>query len=134
MPLESHAVVQVAIEYSHNLGPEADIELLARRIARRLCDTSGVFPPASVQVTAHCLTQYVVGDGPGERAFVNITARLGGACPEGLESGYFQSLFDLVTDHLADLYERRSLSIAMWVEESRATAWFEQSNLAVAPA
>lgn len=126
--LEVRTLVQVAIEYSHNLGPEADMETLFRKVARKLCDSDGVFLPSSVQVTGRCVMEYVVGDGPGERAFVNLSVGLGARRPEDLRSGYLQELFDVVTDHLADLYQRRRLSIAMQVLEPRAIASFQQDN------
>src|SRR5208283_1627771 len=65
------------VEYTDNLGKEAAIPALLEKIAAKFRDSNGVFPTGGIRVRAIRLAEYVIADGKGDDAFVNVTAKIG---------------------------------------------------------
>ena len=117
------------VEYTDNLAAEGDIQGLLRKLAARLCDSGGVFPPGGVRVRAIRLTEYVVADGREDDAFVNLTVRIGPGRPDDFKKSFFGAVFRLVEDHFADLYTRRYLALTLYVEEADEAGSFKKNNI-----
>ncbi len=117
------------VEYTDNLGADADIPGLLRKLAARLCDNGGVFPKGGVRVRAIRLTEYVIADGMEDDAFVNLTVKLGPGRPDDFKKAFFGGLFKIVEDHFAALFARRYLALSLYVAEADEAASFKKNNI-----
>lgn len=117
------------VEYTDNLGSEADIPALLRKLAEKLCDSGGVFPVGGVRVRAIRLSEYVVADGAEDDAFVNVTVKIGPGRPEAFKKDFFGALFAIVEAHFAELFARRYLALSLYVEEADEAGSFKKNNI-----
>jgi 5-carboxymethyl-2-hydroxymuconate isomerase len=121
----AHAIV----EYTDNLGPDADIPRLLKTIAAKLNDSGGVFPLGGIRVRAIRLTEYVIADGQDDYAFVNTTIKMGPGRPESFKTAFFGELFELIKAHFAEIYARRYLALSLYVEEADEAGSFKHNNI-----
>lgn len=120
----AHAVV----EYTNNLGPDADIRGLLNKIARAMVDTDGVFPIGGIRVRAIKLEDYVVADGQADDAFVNIEVRMAAGRPDEFKQQFFSALFDMAKAHFAPLAAQRYFALSMYVQDLPALS-FKDNNI-----
>lgn len=121
----AHAIV----EWTDNLEGEADIPGLLALIAAEMRGADGVFPWGGIRVRGIKLTDYVIADGRGDDAFVNITIKMGAGRSAEFKARFFTGLFDKVKMHFADLYERRYLALSLYVEEADDQGSFKHNNI-----
>ncbi|MFV3127101.1 5-carboxymethyl-2-hydroxymuconate Delta-isomerase [Niveispirillum sp. KHB5.9] len=117
------------VEYTDNLADEGDIPGLLRKLAAKLCDSGGVFPPGGVRVRAIRLSEYVVADGAEDDAFVNLTVKIGPGRPDEFKKAFFGAVFAIVEDHFTDLFARRYLALTLYVEEADEAGSFKKNNI-----
>jgi 5-carboxymethyl-2-hydroxymuconate isomerase len=113
-------MINVTVAYTDNLGPEADMPALLRRIAARLEADFGHDSMVGVSIGAVRLTDFVVGDGRPDWGSVTVTAKLPADRLDELRERLLQDLTALVERHLADFYVRRSLTISIELAPSEA--------------
>lgn len=106
-------MINVTVSYTDNLGPEADMPSLLRRIAARLEHDYGHDSMIGVCIGAVRLTDFFVGDGRADWASVDLAARLPADRLEELRERLLEDLTGLIETHLADFYSRRSLTISV---------------------
>ena len=106
-------MINVTVTYTDNLGPEADIPSLLRRIAARLEADYGRESMVGVCIGATRLADFIVGDGRPDWASVTLRARLPADRLEDLRERLLQDLTSLVETHLVDLVIDRSLTISV---------------------
>jgi 5-carboxymethyl-2-hydroxymuconate isomerase len=106
-------MINVTVTYTDNLGPEADMPSLLRRIAARLETDYGHDSMVGVGIGATRLTDFIVGDGRADWASVAITARLPADRLESLRERLLEDLTALAETHLADFYRGLSLTISV---------------------
>jgi 5-carboxymethyl-2-hydroxymuconate isomerase len=106
-------MINVTVTYTDNLGPEADIAGLLRKIAVRLEADFGSEPMVGVCIGAMRLTDFVVADGRADRASVTLRATLPEDRLEDLRARLLDDLSTLVEGHLVDLYGGHSLTTAI---------------------
>ena len=121
----AHAIV----EWTDNLEGQADIRGLLELIAAAMRDSGGVFPWGGIRVRAIKLFDYVIADGKGDDAFINITIRMGPGRSVEFKRTFFSALFEQVKVHFAALYESRSLALSMYVEEADEAGSFKHNNI-----
>lgn len=121
----AHAIV----EWTDNLEGEADIHGLLSLIAAEMRDSGGVFPWGGIRVRGVKLSDYVIADGEGDDAFVNITVKMGAGRPAEFKARFFGQLFDKVKAHFAALYDRRYLALSLYVEEADEAGSFKHNNI-----
>lgn len=117
------------VEYTDNLGPEADIPGLLGKIAAKLRDSGGVFPVGGIRVRAYPVHDYVIADGADDYAFVHVVVKIGAGRPDEFKRRFFGVLFDIVKAHFADLFERRYLALSLYVEEAGEAGSFKHNNI-----
>jgi 5-carboxymethyl-2-hydroxymuconate isomerase len=120
-----HAIV----EYSANLAPDGDIPSLLGSIAEAMRATNGVFPIGGIRVRAVRCDDYVIADGDPENAFVVVTFKIGPGRPEAFKAEFFPRAFEVLKAHFAEMYERRPLSLALYVEELDEAGSFKHNNI-----
>ncbi|MFD1706464.1 5-carboxymethyl-2-hydroxymuconate Delta-isomerase [Siminovitchia sediminis] len=118
----------VIVEYTDNIKKEARIKSLLKKINESMIDSNGVFPVGGIRSRAIELNDYVVADGTEDDAFVHVALKIGaGRSEEDLKQAC-DKLFEVVKEHFADLYEKRTLALSMEIEEfSRPT--YKQNNI-----
>lgn len=122
----AHAIV----EWTDNL--EADgfaIRPLLELIAQTMRDSDGVFPWGGIRVRGVRLTDYVVSDGLGDDAFINVTVKMGAGRSAAFKQTFFSGLFDAIKAHTADLFARRGLALSLYVEEADEQGSFKHNNI-----
>ena len=119
----------VIVEYTDNLGPEAEIAGLLRKIAAKMADSGGEFPLGGIRVRAVRLSEYVIADGKDDYAFVNATVKIGAGRSTAFKQTFFGEMFDIVTQHFAELSARRYLALTLYVEEADEAASFRRNNI-----
>ena len=106
-------MINVTVTYTNNLGPEADMPGLLRKIAARLEHDYGRESMVGVCIGSVRLTDFFVGDGRADWASVAIVARLPADRLEELRARLLEELTGLIEAHLADFHDRRSLTISV---------------------
>jgi 5-carboxymethyl-2-hydroxymuconate isomerase len=106
-------MINVTVTYTDNLGPEADVPELLRRIGARLEADFGRDSMVGVCIGAVRMTDFIVGDGRPDWASVAVSARLPEDRLEALREQLLQDLTALVETHLAQFYVSRSLTISV---------------------
>jgi 5-carboxymethyl-2-hydroxymuconate isomerase len=106
-------MINVTVTYTDDLGPEADMPALLRKIAARLEADYGRESMVGVCIGAVRLTDFIVGDGRPGWASVTVSVRLPEDRLEELREHLLQDLPALVETHLADFYVSRSLTISI---------------------
>jgi 5-carboxymethyl-2-hydroxymuconate isomerase len=122
-------MINVTVTYTDNLGPEADIPGLLRKLARRLEADFGHESMVGVCIGAMRLTDFIVGDGRPDWASVAIRARLPADRVEALRRPLLEDLTALVEAHLADFYRGRSLTISVELAPSASENVVERLNV-----
>jgi len=120
----AHAIV----EYTDNLGPEADIKGLLVEIAKTMAETDGIFPVGGIRVRAIKLEDYVVADGAADDAFVNIEVRMAAGRPEVFKEQFFDALFEMAKTHFAPIAAKRFFALSMYVQDLPAQS-YKQNNI-----
>lgn len=117
------------VEYTDNLGEEAAIPALLEKLAAKFRDSEGVFPTGGIRVRAIRLKEYVVADGKGNDAFVNITNKIGSGRDPAFNKRFFTALFDVAREHLQPVFDSRSFALSMYVEEANAAGSYKLNNI-----
>jgi 5-carboxymethyl-2-hydroxymuconate isomerase len=120
-----HAIV----EYSGNLAANGDIPRLLEALAAEMRATDGVFPIGGIRVRAVRYDEYVVADGDPENAFVVVTFKIGPGRSDAFKAEFFPRAFDALKAHFADQFDRRPLSLALYVEELDEAGSFKHNNI-----
>jgi 5-carboxymethyl-2-hydroxymuconate isomerase len=111
-------MIRLTLEFTDNLGPEADMGALLRKLDARLrrADVGG----AHVLVAARLLTDYVADIAQGGWATVILTLRAPEALGEAL-GACVQDLFDLTDAHLAEFYLLHSVAVSVELDLAPGT-------------
>lgn len=122
----AHAIV----EWTDNLAADGfEIRPVLELIARKMRDAGGVFPIGGIRIRGVRLTDYVVADGAGDDAFVNVFVLMGAGRDAEFKRTFFGELFDELRQQLQPLFDRRFLSLSMYVNEADEAASFKQNNI-----
>jgi 5-carboxymethyl-2-hydroxymuconate isomerase len=118
-------MISVTVEYTDNLGPEADFPMLLARLAERL-EAARLAPGILIRVGARALTDYAVAD----RDWASVTAAVRAPASEldALKGGLFDELASLVEDHFAELYARRSIAVSVSLDVLGREGLYERKH------
>ena len=103
-------MIRITVEYTDNLGPEADIAALLRKMAAMVREERPELAPHEVRVAAHRLTEFVIGDVGDHWAWLEASV-YGPDEPDG--EGMRERLLAQIDAHFAELYARRSICVAV---------------------
>ena len=118
-------MISIALEHTDNLGPEADVPSLLVKLAQRLEDAR-LAPGTLVRVGARAITEYVVGE--SDWASVSALIRAPAADLETFKAELFEDLAEIVDDHFAELYARRSIAISVALDVLGREALYERRH------
>jgi 5-carboxymethyl-2-hydroxymuconate isomerase len=117
------------VEYTDNLIEDGAIPELLEKLAAKFRDSGGVFPVGGLRVRAIRLTEYVLADGKGDDAFVNVTAKIGPGRPLEFRKTFFGEMFEILKDHFAEIWTSRGLALSLYVEENDEDGSFKINNI-----
>jgi 5-carboxymethyl-2-hydroxymuconate isomerase len=117
------------VEYTDNLGESAAIPELLEKLAAKFRDSGGVFPTGGIRVRAIRLSEYVVADGKGNDAFVNITNKIGPGRDPEFKKRFFGEMFEIVKAHLKPVFESRSFALSLYIEEADESGSYKANNI-----
>jgi len=120
----AHAVV----EWTANLEGDVDLPGLLKLIAAAMRE-SGIFPWGGIRVRGIRLVDFVIADSAADYAFVHVTVMMGAGRDAATKKAFFDSLFQRIEAHFAELFSKRYLALSMYVEEADETASYKQNNL-----
>ena len=82
----AHAIV----EWTDNLEADGfEIRPVLELIARAMREADGVFPWGGIRVRGIRLTDYVIADGLGDDAFINVTVKMGPGRSAEFKTAFF---------------------------------------------
>ena len=116
------------VEYSANLDSRIDLDHLLEALHDAAAGT-GVFPLGGIRTRAARRDHYRIADGDRENAFVHVTARIRHGRPLDVRKRAGQTLFDVLSQALAPIYDTQPLAISLEVQEIDPELNFKQNNL-----
>jgi len=119
----------VIVEYTDNLAPNGDIRGLLKKLAEKMIASDGVFPIGGVRVRAQRLSEYVIADGKGDYAFVNVTAKIGAGRDPSFKQKFFGEMFEIVRQHFRVLLPTHLIALSLYVEELDEKGAFRDNNI-----
>lgn len=117
------------VEYTDNLSAEGLLPSLLQALATKFRSRGDVFPVGGLRIRAIRLNEYVVADGQGDDAFVNVTVKIGPGRPLEFRKQFFAEMFDIMQGHFAELFARRALALSLYVEEADAAGSFKANSI-----
>jgi len=111
------------ILYTPNIEAKTDVGALCRKLADTMLgvrDEAGkqVFPTGGTRVLAYPATHYAVADGKGDYAFVYINVRMGAGRSGQVHKDAGDTLFAVVKDHFAPIFDASLIGITLQIDES----------------
>ena len=119
----------IIVEYTDNLGSEADMCGLLKKLAAKMRASDGVFPIGGIRVRAIRLSEYVIADGEEDYAFVHTTAKIGAGRPAEFKKRFFGEMFELIKAHFEKLYAERYLALSLYIEETDEDGSYKHNNI-----
>jgi len=123
----------LTIDHSGNLGPDADMPGLCRKLAQCLiaqrADGQPVYPIGGVRVRAFAADAWCIGDGALDATYVHASMKVGaGRSPETLRATG-DAIFEIMKAHFAALYARTGVALSLEVEEFGEAGTWKHNNL-----
>jgi len=123
----------LTIDHSPNLGADADLPGLCRKLAQCLiaqrADGQPVYPIGGVRVRSFAADAWCVADGAPDAAYVHASLKVGaGRKPETLRATG-DAVFAVMKAHFASLYECSGLALSLDLEEFGEAGTWKHNNL-----
>jgi len=119
----------IIVEYTDNLKAETDISLLLQSLNNVLIARSPVFPIGGIRSRAVELHDYCVADGTVDDAFVHVTFKMGAGRSNEAKDEVSKALFDVVTNHFSEIFNKRSLALSLELVEFSEAGTHKQNNI-----
>ena len=101
----------IIIEYSANIEQEMQLDDLMEKLHAAAAE-SGVFALGGIRTRGVRRDRYRITDGDPDNAFVHVVARIGQGRPLEVRTAAGQTLFDVLTQHMDPVFERRGLGLS----------------------
>ena len=119
----------LTVEYTGNLGVQADIPALLRKANAVLIAQGGVFPIGGIRSRAIRLDDFCVADGTADDAFVHLTLKIGAGRSAEQKRQAGDELFAMVRNHFADLFASRFLALSLEIQEFSEAGTWKHNNI-----
>ncbi len=117
------------VEYTDNLKKETDIRLLLKKANEILMAQDGAFPVGGVRSRAIELNDYVMSDDEEDYAFVHASLTIGAGRSKEVVTKVCDELFEMMTDHFAELFEKRYLALSMEHGDFGEAGTYKKNNV-----
>lgn len=118
----------IQIDYSGNLEERLDVAGLCRTL-RDVAVKTGVFPLAGIRVRAIRCDHWVIADGDGKHAFLDISVRLREGRALDIRKQATEALFAAVREYCAGALASSSLMLSMEMREIDAELAPKESSI-----
>lgn len=119
----------IIVEYSDNLKGETNISLLLKSLNEVLIARSPSFPIGGIRSRAIELHDYCVADGTEDDAFVHVTFKIGAGRSKEVKEETCQAMFDVVTKHFSEIFNKRSLALSLELYEFSEAGTYKKNNI-----
>lgn len=119
----------IIVEYTDNLKEETDISQLLQSLNNVLIARSPVFPIGGIRSRAIELHDYCVADGTVDDAFVHVTFKIGAGRSNEVKDETCQALFEVVTEHFSEVFDKRSLALSLELVEFSEAGTYKKNNI-----
>jgi 5-carboxymethyl-2-hydroxymuconate isomerase len=119
----------IIVEYTDNLKEETNISLLLKSLNEVLIARSPTFPIGGIRSRAIELHDYCVADGTENDAFVHVTFKIGAGRSNEVKEETCQAMFDVVTEHFSEIFNKRSLALSLELFEFSEAGTYKKNNI-----
>jgi 5-carboxymethyl-2-hydroxymuconate isomerase len=117
------------IEYSDNLGEDAEsIQSLLSALHQAAEDT-GLFPLKGIRSRAYCCKQYRMADGNPQHGFVHLQVLLGAGRTMEEKQTAADLFFAVFTEHFSEHYNERGMALSFEMKELEPVLKFNKNNI-----
>jgi len=119
----------MTVEYTENIKDEINVNLLLKKMNESLLSHEGLFTPQGIRSRAIQLTDYVVGYGDEDNAFVHTTLKIAPGRTEEAKKKVFDDLFQTVDKHFKEISADKQVTISLEFSElSTGGSMYHQSK------
>ena len=117
------------VEYTSNIRAEAGIPQLLAKANEILIAQGGLFPIGGIRSRAIELQDYCIADGQPDYAFVHCNLKIGAGRTDEEKKKVCTDLFDVIKDHLADVFSKRYLALSLELNEFSEAGTYKHNNI-----
>jgi 5-carboxymethyl-2-hydroxymuconate isomerase len=126
-------VPHLTLEYSANLANDESIAILCRLLAQCLDaqreNGERVYPTGGIRVRALRCEQFCIADGRADAAFLHANLKIGAGRSECAKQSTGDALFDVIKQHLAEIFEKQGLALSLEINEFSEAGTWKHNNL-----
>jgi len=123
----------LTLDHSANLGPDADLPGLCRKLAECLiaqrAEGQPVYPIGGVRVRSFAADAWCIADGAHDAAYVHASLKVGAGRKAETLRATGDAVFDIMKTHFAALYARSGLALSLDLEEFGEAGTWKHNNL-----
>src|SRR5690625_174350 len=107
----------MTVEYTANIKDEINAHQLLKKMNESLISHEGLFTPQGIRSRAIQLTDYLVGHGDQENAFVHVTLKIAPGRTEEAKKKVFDDLFQTIDEYLKEAAIDKQITISLEFSE-----------------
>lgn len=117
------------LEYSNNIDNESlDLQSLFEKLHDAAL-SSGVFPLKGVRSRAYACNDFRLADGNPKHCFIHLQVLMGAGRDLEIREKMAKSFFDILTEHLAQLFHERGVALSFELKELEVVTKFNKNNI-----
>lgn len=99
---EEKNLPHMTVEYTKNIQNEVNMNELLKKLNESLISHEGLFSPQGIRSRANKLTDFLVGDGTNDDAFVHVTLKIAPGRTEEAKQNVLDHLFNTLEKHFEE--------------------------------
>lgn len=119
----------LTFECTDNIYDEAAIPAMLKKANAILIAQGGVFPTGGIRSRAVRVVDYCIADGSADDAFVHASLKIGSGRSEETKKKACDELFQMMSEHFADIFGRRGLALSLEISEFSEAGTWKQNNI-----
>ena len=116
------------IEYSSNLESDIDFHELVR-VMHETAVTIDALPTGGIRTRAARRDNVLVADSHPDNGFINVTLRIAEGRTRDVRKATGETLFGTLRDFVADVFQRRPMSLSLEIQEIEPEMRWKQGNI-----
>jgi len=107
----------MTVEYTENIASEINTNDLLTKMNKSLISHEGLFTPQGIRSRAIQLTDYLVGHGDNNNAFVHTTLKIAPGRTEEAKRKVFDDLFATIEEYFNEVSADKQVTISLEFSE-----------------